>query len=321
MVSSSGAPFRLARDRELSVGSTLALGTAQLGQAYGIANRVGQPDEKTAHAILDVAWRAGIRHVDTAQAYGDSEAIVGRHLHESLAAAAGGMRVITKLCPDLDLTRAGEIQASLQSSRMRLGHRPVWGVLLHREELLQHWGGCLGEILREWRARGRIQHLGVSVYSEGGMARAIEAPDIEIIQAPLSPLDRRMQRAGLIAAAEIAGKKLFARSVFLQGLIALEPREAIRRLPIAADAVRRLAGFCAQRGIDRREFALGYVRHLAPSALLVIGSETPAQVRDNCKMVSKSDDPAQLSEEWDSEWPDDDPILANPSRWSAPLMQ
>jgi aryl-alcohol dehydrogenase-like predicted oxidoreductase len=315
MVSYSGAPHRPARDGEFPLGETLALGTAQLGQPYGIANRSGQPDEKTAHAILDVAWRAGIRHVDTAQAYGESETIIGRYLHRNFAAAAAGMRVITKLRPDLDSTHAAEVQASLQSSWARLGHRPVWGVLLHREELLQHWDGCLGESLREWRARGRIQHLGVSVYSEEGMAKAIEAPDIEIIQAPLSPLDRRMQRAGLVVGAEIAGKKLFARSVLLQGLIALEPREAIRRLPIAADAVRRLAGFCARRDIDRREFAIGYARHLAPSALLVIGSETPAQVRDNCEMVSKSGNPAQLSEEWDNEWPADDPVLVNPSRW------
>jgi aryl-alcohol dehydrogenase-like predicted oxidoreductase len=295
---------------------TLALGTAQLGQSYGIANRIGQPDEKTARAILDAAWHEGIRQVDTAQAYGESEAIIGRYLRGSSPAVAADMRVITKLRPDLDLTRASEVHASLESSWERLGRRPMWGVLLHREESLERWGGCLGEALREWRARGRISHLGVSVYSEKGMAQAIEAPDIEIIQAPLSPLDRRIRRAGLVAGAEAAGKKLFVRSVFLQGLIALEPGEAAMRLPISAEAVWCLAAFCARHEVDRREFAIGYVRHIGPAASLVIGSESPSQVRDNCDMVSKSRNWAQLYEEWDGEYPADDPALVNPSRWS-----
>lgn len=307
------------RRREHSVVETLALGTAQLGQRYGIANHSGQPDEQTANAILEEAWRVGIRYVDTAQAYGESEAIIGRHLSGRCDAAAADMRVITKLHPDLDLTRAAEVQAALERSWQRLGRRPIWGVMLHREELLQHWSGGLDEILREWRARGRIQHLGISVYSENGMARAIEAPEVEIIQAPLSPLDRRMQRAGLLERAEASGKMLFARSVFLQGLIALEPREAARRLPLAADAVRRLAAFCARHHLDRREFAIGYARDMAPSALLVIGSETPSQIADNCDMVAKGRGRPQVYEEWDREWPSDAPNLVNPSRWAGTI--
>ena len=298
----------------------LALGTAQLGQPYGIANRTGQPDEKTADAILDAARRAGIRYVDTAQAYGESEAIIGRYLGGAVDAVAAEMRVITKLRPDLDLTRVDEVQASLESSWARLGHRPVFGVLLHREELLQSWGGGLRETLHEWQARGRIQHLGVSVSSEDGMARAIEAPDVEIIQAPLSPLDRRMQRTGLVARAEASGKRLFARSVFLQGLIALEPRDAVSRLPLAADSVRSLAAFCARHHIDRREFAIGYARHFAPGALIVIGAETPSQVEGNCGMLKRSGNHARLYEAWDREWPSDDPELVNPSRWPLASM-
>jgi aryl-alcohol dehydrogenase-like predicted oxidoreductase len=310
----SAAPGLHARAGRTSIAGTLALGTAQLGMAYGIANRAGPLDERAAHTILDTAWRGGIRYLDTAQAYG-SEGIIGRYLVDNPAAAVARMRITTKLRPDLDVACADEIQATLADSRERLGRSPVWGMLLHREELLPHLSGRLGEILREWRARGRIRHLGVSVYTEAGMARALEAPDVEIIQAPLSPLDRRMSRAGLIAGAEAAGKKLFVRSVLLQGLIALEPREAARRLPLAADAVQRLAAFCEYHRVDRREFAIGYARHQAPSALLVIGAETPAQVRDNCDLVAGGQDRARAYEEWDSHWPADDPILVNPSRW------
>jgi len=297
------------------VTDTLTLGTAQLGQPYGIANRTGQPDETTAGAVLDLAWRLGVRYIDTAQAYGESEAIIGRFLQGSAEPNGTEMRVVTKLHPDADVTRAGEIHELLEGSWERLGRRPVWGVLLHREDLLDHWDSHLGATLLEWRTQGRIQHLGVSVHSVEGMARAIETPDIEIIQAPLSPFDRRMRSEGLLADAQAAGKKLFVRSVFLQGLIVLEPGEAARRLPLAAGAVMRLAAFCGQHRIDRRRFAIGYVRYLAPKALLVIGSETPVQIKDNCAIVAEARDDSRLYEQWDDAWSSDDPVLVNPSLW------
>ncbi len=298
-----------------SVADTLALGTAQLGQSYGIANRTGQPDEETADAVLELAWRLGIRYLDTAQAYGRAEEIIGRCPHGSCAAGTAGFRVITKLAPELGDAGAAELEASLEGSWARLGGQPIWGMLLHAEALLDRWEGRLGDTLREWRERGRITHLGVSIASEEGMRKAIEMGDMELIQVPANAFDRRMHRAGLFARAEAAGKKVFVRSVFLQGLMLLEPREAARRLPPAAEAVARLDAFCAEHTTDRRRFAVGYARHHAPNALLVIGSETPAQVADNCQLISEAPPAPQLYEEWDAVWSSDDQLLVNPSRW------
>ncbi len=44
----------------------LVLGTAQLGMAYGAANRSGQPDAREAELILRSAVSAGVRWLDTA---------------------------------------------------------------------------------------------------------------------------------------------------------------------------------------------------------------------------------------------------------------
>lgn len=298
-----------------SVADTLALGTAQLGQPYGIANRTGQPDEQTADAVLDLARRLGIRHLDTAQAYGRAEEIIGRYLRGRPEAIAAGLRVITKLAPGAGGAGAGELEASLEGSWERLGARPIWGMLLHAEALLDRWEGRLGDTLRGWRERGYIARLGVSVVSEEGMRRAIEMPDMEIIQAPANAFDRRMRRAGLFARAEAAGKTVFIRSVYLQGLMLLASAEAARRLPLAADAMAQLDAFCTEHMVDRRGFAVGYARHHAPNALLVIGSETPAQVAENCRLLAQAAPDPQLYAEWDALWPVDDALLVNPARW------
>ena len=71
----------------------LTLGTAQLGPAYGIANREGRLDDSSADALLSAAWDAGMRWFDTARAYGESEARIGAWCR------ASGQRpvVITKI--------------------------------------------------------------------------------------------------------------------------------------------------------------------------------------------------------------------------------
>jgi aryl-alcohol dehydrogenase-like predicted oxidoreductase len=297
-----------------TVADRLALGTAQLGQRYGIANRGGEPDEATADAVLRSALSCGVRYLDTAQAYGRSEEIVGDYMCRNPDAAAMGLRLVTKLLAPAAIGTA-ELEASLQGSWERLGRTPIWGMLLHRETMLDQWEGRLGDTLRRWRDQGRIMHLGVSVYTPEGMRKAIETPGLEVIQAPASACDRRMYRAGLLARAQTAGKRLFVRSVFLQGLMLLRPDEAARRLPTAVPLLTRLDAFCIERGIDRRRFAIGYVRHCAPNALLVIGSETPAQVADNCRLISEAPPDPQLYEEWDAVWSSDDELLVNPSSW------
>lgn len=299
-------------NRADALSDMLALGTAQLGQPYGVANRAGQPDEAGAHEILDAAWRSGIRHLDTAQAYGTSEEIIGRYMRRHPETAGGELKVLTKLHPDADTE---DVDTWLKGSSERLGPATIWGMLLHREGLLERWKEGLGDALGEWRGRGFVRHLGVSVATTEGMAQAIEMPDLRIIQAPAGPFDRRMHRAGLLARAEARGKRLFLRSVFLQGVVLMAPQEAARRLPFASGIVECFDAFCAERHVDRRRFAIGYARRRAPGAVLVIGADAPAQVQENCSLALADPIAESWCAEWDAAWPDDDPILVDPSRW------
>ena len=62
------------------VASRLALGTAQLGFDYGVANRTGVPAARHAETILSRAYDHGIRILDTSRHYGESERVIGRFL-------------------------------------------------------------------------------------------------------------------------------------------------------------------------------------------------------------------------------------------------
>src|SRR5438552_4624627 len=89
-----------------TVTNRLALGTAQLGMQYGVANRTGQPDLEVATRIVSTARQAGIRYFDTAQAYGKSETVLGSVFQRI---GTGDVAVVTKLPTQLDTTDADAI--------------------------------------------------------------------------------------------------------------------------------------------------------------------------------------------------------------------
>ena len=55
----------------------LILGTVQLGLDYGINNKSGKPSKQKSFEILHTAYDNGIRFLDTAEAYGESQKIIG----------------------------------------------------------------------------------------------------------------------------------------------------------------------------------------------------------------------------------------------------
>ena len=58
----------------------LALGTAQFGLRYGITNAGGKVAPSLACTLLKQANEAGVAFIDTAQAYGNAEQVLGESL-------------------------------------------------------------------------------------------------------------------------------------------------------------------------------------------------------------------------------------------------
>ncbi|MEI7437870.1 MAG: aldo/keto reductase, partial [bacterium] len=176
--------------------SRLMLGTVQFGLPYGVANRTGQPGYDEVKAIVAAALDGGVNCIDTASAYGTSEEVLGRVLHE--LGVADRMVVVTKVRP---LTPAGladgalaasEIEQSLAESRRRLRLDALPVVLFHRES-----DGVHLPVLERLKARGWLQYAGVSCDNVPGPAAGFVAGGFAAaLQLPGNILDRRHQRSG-----------------------------------------------------------------------------------------------------------------------------
>ena len=294
------------------IADALALGTPQLAVPYGIADGPEPPPANAAAKLLEHAWRDGIRYFDTAQAYGDSEELLGRSL-----AAHAEARIITKLHPDATDAPRDEIERRLERSRTRLGRGELWAVLMHRDRMLDRWDGELGETLRHWRDQGSIRHLGISIESVDSLPRALSLDGIDIVQLPGSVFDRRAMRLACVRDASACGKLIFVRSVFLQGLALVDLDRVGQLLPAAVPMIDAFQRFCEQHGLDRHQFAVDYVRRRLPEATLVVGAVTTEQLRENCDAVRSEPYGLELCEAWDEFWPDEDEAVINPTRWQA----
>ena len=111
--------------------SKLALGTANFGLDYGLTNTSGKISITELENILFVAEEAGIEVVDTAQAYGDSEARLGVLFNEHQ------FKVVTKIGVDLKIDHIKNgISRLVAKSCKKLNQSRLYAVMLHRPEAL-----------------------------------------------------------------------------------------------------------------------------------------------------------------------------------------
>ncbi|MDW5443923.1 aldo/keto reductase [Polaromonas sp. SM01] len=200
--------------------SRVALGTAQFGMAYGIANQLGQIDPGEAGEVLRRARTAGMDTLDTAIAYGDSEKTLG-------SLGVQEWKLVSKLpsLPDACTDIQGWVRAALMGSLSRLGVGKLHGLLLHRsQQLLDPRGAALYAALRDVQQEGLVDKIGVSVYGPDELDALWPKFRLDLVQSPFNVFDRRLASSGWLERMYQDGTEVHVRSVFLQGLL-LQPAE------------------------------------------------------------------------------------------------
>lgn len=284
--------------------SRLALGTVQFGLAYGIANQGGQVSRTDAAKILAVARSGGLDTLDTAIAYGDSEACLG-------VAGIAGWRIVSKLptlpddCPDV----AAWVTAHISASLARLGVDRLHGLLLHNpQQLLGPHGGALAIALRAARADGLVGRIGISIYAPDELAAVYPILPPDLVQAPLNLVDQRLVDSGWLHRLADDGVEVHTRSSFLQGLL-LMPQVPARFMRWPSLWARWQQWLDAHPGLAVAA-CLAYPLSLPQVERIVVGVDNPAQFAALLEAENTlfTDDLPDLRCE--------DERLINPSNWS-----
>lgn len=292
------------------------LGTAQLGMPYGVANAVGQPDFRQAVRLVAAAAEGGVNCFDTAAAYGDSEAVLGRALRELGLAEEAVVVTKVRAISDAESADRGQairaIEHSVAESRQQLGIDCLPVVLFHCEADAKYI-----DVLEDLKHRGWLRHAGVSCdHQPEAASRLLANEGLAAVQLPGSVLDRRHQHGGVFRAAAARGAAVFVRSVYLQGLMLMPEESVPSALQAVVPARRRLAALAADAGMNLAELALRYVLGQEGVSCVVVGTETPEQVRANIGMVNRGLLDAVLVEAIDSVPIDLPEAVITPKMWN-----
>lgn len=249
----------------------LVLGTAQFGLAYGVSNRRGLIPKAEVFEILKLAAESGIDTLDTAQAYGASEAVIGEFIKNSGTL----FNVITKL-KDV----AGEdTEPGLRKSLKKTGIARFYGAMLHSYGEQPGERADYGALLKARDAR-LVLKTGFSLYHPEQVEKLLaEKVSFNLVQVPYSILDRRFER--LFPVLKRAGVEVHVRSVFLQGLLLMNAASIPEGLRKVAPKVKLIRDYAAAHGWTAAAVCAGYALANPQVDRVVIGVDGLPAMKDN----------------------------------------
>jgi aryl-alcohol dehydrogenase-like predicted oxidoreductase len=247
----------------------LVLGTVQLGMPYGINNTHGQPSNADALAILQTAHAAGIRTLDTADAYGTATAIIG----EFHATCSEPFRIITKFHAADNVALAEKARETC--SLLRVQRLACYQY--HRFSDIQAFAAVQDD-LQCLKEQGLVERVGASVYTNEELQAASAMPFVDVIQLPFNLLDNHRLRGEFMREAKEQGKELHVRSVFLQGLLFKPLSEIPKGLQPLVPALERLHSIAKEYNLDMAALALNYVLHHPLVDAVLVGVERVEQL-------------------------------------------
>lgn len=268
---------------------------------YGLPGSHSRPSPAAAERLIHAATDRGINHLDTARAYGDSEAIIG--------AALGHRRPQVILTTKVSAADLSTMTASVETS-LRLLRTDYVDVLMIHSAAREAVGDdfIVGHLLR-LRERGWFRFLGASVYGNATAEVAIDRGCFDCLQIAFSALDRRPEN-GVLARAREAGVGLAARSVLLKGALTSRHRD----LPAGYAELQAAVGRLELLGLPLPELAYRYVLAEPEVATALVGTADIRELQEVLRYAELGPLPADLLSQIRR-----DPLLSeawlNPGLW------
>lgn len=286
------------------------LGTVQFGLDYGISNDIGKPKKKEVRNIIKYAINNNINFFDTAQSYGNSEETLGVIFKD--LGVQNEVNIVSKLSPNI---KKNQVYQSITKSLKNLKLNSLWGLLLHRYDprFINHE---FRNIIDDLKKEKIISNFGVSIYNPDDAIEAVNDNIYDIIQVPFNIIDRRLIDNDFFKIANKKNKKIFIRSIYLQGLLLMDDFDLIKKkMNWAIPMISNLRKYIDSNNIELKSFAFKAVDNHVSNVFLITGVDSLNQLKENLQIFNKKNHSHEIYENWWSNlklYPDK---LLNPSLW------
>jgi len=258
----------------------LCLGTAQFGLDYGINNFSGKIPKEEVYKILDLAYENKIVMLDTATAYGDSEAVLG----EGFTKIGKNFQVITKYPTNTKLRPLQCIDASLELLR----ENKIYGYLYHSYSTFKDHPDYIEDFIKI-REYEKVEKIGFSLYNPSEAEYILENNvPCDIVQIPYNIFDQRF--AYLFSDLNKRGIDIYVRSVFLQGLFFIDPDKIDNRFNSVRNYLREIHQLAKNYSITVAALCLSFVYTNKYVSYIVIGIDSLDNLKENISNYTSLED-------------------------------
>lgn len=270
--------------------SRFSLGTVQIGMTYGIGEHKEKPTEEAAYTLLDTAMDQGVDNLDTANNYGDSEAIIGRWMAKRRAENKKLPWIVTKIGPmkhgSYDILR-DDILRQTEGCCKNLGVETLDCLMLHNFSDYEQDRDTIRKVFEEMKQQNMYRYSAISAYSYNDYGLIADS-GFDATQIPLNVFDWGQIENGGVARIADAGMMIFVRSVFLQGLVFHTPEDLDPRMDFCVPYLRRYLELCKEFEVSPAVLALSYVLSVPGVTTAVLGCDIPQQVVQNCALFDQT---------------------------------
>ena len=246
----------------------LIIGTAQLGNKYGITNLDKKKTNKKTVKFLEFCFQNSLNSFDTASDYG-SEKIIGDFIRNNYIK---NINISTKI-PSLKFVKNNKkldfIKRSIDSSLNKLNLNNLDTVFFHDENDVKFFK--LNELRIDSIFRSyKVKNLGFSIYSKNIFNILNRNKYINSLQVPANIINKDFHKIK-------SNKKIIGRSVFLQGIL-INPNLKTKN-KILKNFNKKLFNIAKKKEIDLYSLCINYIIQKKEIDKLIIGFDNIGQLK------------------------------------------
>ena len=162
----------------------------------------------------------------------------------------------------------------------------------------------------------KIELSGVSVYTIEHIKEFLNQNEFDVIQIPINIFNSKIINSGLLSELKKNNKIIFARSVYLQGLFFLNPKELPTYLEKVKSKLESLCEISKEYGRSIEDISFSFIRDMSEIDSMIIGVESLNQLKNNIKLLDSPPLNDKLINKIYREFNNISEEIVNPSLWN-----
>lgn len=254
----------------------ISIGTANFANKYGFKKNDGLKINEI-EKILHFGYKKGIRNIDTAQAYGNSESILGNFDLKKW-----------KISTKIKVKKNEQIFFSVDKSLRNLKIDQIENLFIHNsfDEFNKKEIRKIFNSLVELKEKKIIKNFGCSIYTPDEIDKLHEIDELEIIQAPVNIFNRKFLNKKITRYLQKKNIKLQFRSIFLQGLLLLDYENLPKKFYDWKHDFKIYQEYLEKRKLNKVMAALSVLNNVNYSTL-VVGFDNKKQLKEVIENLPK----------------------------------